>query len=134
MPGVWEAVYTSVIGEATPPSAILDIVRHARRRNRLNGITGILLFDGRHLCQYLEGSRDAVQALLSRIEHDPRHRDLATRHDGAIGERRFGRWSLGYGVDAEGVIARISALPGAGIPAALVELLLQVDLEPGLAF
>lgn len=134
MPSTWEAVYTSLLSEATPREAIADIVRHARRHNRLVGITGMLAFDGRHFCQYLEGPPDAVQSLLARIARDPRHRGFTLRHQGPLDERRFEQWSMAYGIDAEGVIDRILARPGPESAEALFESLLQLDLEPGLAF
>lgn len=133
MPSLWEAVYTSALREDAPEGTIAAIVRTARRHNQLNGITGILVFDGQLFCQYLEGAPQVVQSLLQRIAADRRHRDFTLHHEGALHQRRFESWSMAYGLDGEGVIARLQRLPGQVIPAALFDALLQLDLEPGLA-
>jgi hypothetical protein len=45
--------------------------------------------------QVLEGGRDAVNQLYSRICSDPRHTDVILLHYEEISERRFAGWTMG---------------------------------------
>jgi hypothetical protein len=65
-------------------------------RNHALGISGCLLFAGGRFAQALEGDRDAVTALMTRIVHDPRHLDVTILEEGELSARRFGDWSLDY--------------------------------------
>lgn len=49
------------------------LIRKARVRNASLNVTGILLFDGSHFVQLLEGPPQAVEALFDTIQRDPRH-------------------------------------------------------------
>ena len=57
--------------EAT--SQLADILAVARRRNLLNGITGLLIADGKRFLQALEGEGGIVEETFVRIKNDPRH-------------------------------------------------------------
>jgi hypothetical protein len=96
-----ELVYRSILARHAHPACVSDIVRFARSFNRDNGITGILVFDGEHFVQLLEGEPRAVMALASRIECDRRHELFEIVHEQEHdAERRFPRWSLAYALDA----------------------------------
>ena len=45
--------------------------------NRAASITGALVSTPTHYAQILEGPREAVNAMMARIEADSRHRDVA---------------------------------------------------------
>jgi hypothetical protein len=64
------------------------------RHNALNGITGMLVFNGRRFCQTIEGGVDAVDHLLARLRCDPRHKSLIVASDDIIDVRRFGSWRM----------------------------------------
>lgn len=49
------------------------ILNQAIASNIADGITGILMFNGRNFMQILEGPRQAVQDLFARIMNDSRH-------------------------------------------------------------
>ncbi|PPS59309.1 hypothetical protein CRX72_20770 [Pantoea sp. BRM17] len=53
-----------------------DIVARANTKNALSDITGILLFDGRHFFQLLEGPDRTVRHIYDRIRQDARHHNL----------------------------------------------------------
>jgi hypothetical protein len=70
------------------------ILTASKRNNGIDGITGILLCDGRSYLQVLEGPQDSVIATYARICTDPRHRDITVLSDELIEQRDFAYWSM----------------------------------------
>ena len=70
------------------------ILRAAKGNNRAAGITGFLMFNGQNFLQVIEGESEKVEALIDRIELDPRHSGLVVVSDLEISERCFGDWSM----------------------------------------
>lgn len=66
----------------------------AARLNALDGITGLLVYNGERFCQTVEGAPAAIDSLLQRLGADPRHHDLEVIDDGAIVQRRFRSWDM----------------------------------------
>lgn len=75
---------------------LLAILTVARRNNQDIGVTGLLLFDGRHFVQVLEGNEDAVRKIFSLIAQDDRHRDLKVLFEEQVGASQFEQWSMGF--------------------------------------
>lgn len=71
------------------------ILSTARQRNPPLGITGLLCSSGDNFMQVLEGGRQAVNQLYTRICQDPRHQDVILLHYEEITERRFAAWTMG---------------------------------------
>ncbi len=89
-----QILYASVCGGGIDLDAILQQSRH---NNAVDGITGLLWFDGGHFLQVLEGPADSVANAYARIAADPRHRDVRVLSDRQIDEREFGYWSMERG-------------------------------------
>ena len=85
------------------PLAIGQILGVARRRNRANDVTGLLLFDGVYFFQLLEGDRTVVSRLYHQIVNDRRHSDVVLLAAGPATERTCSGWSMGY-VDDQSAI------------------------------
>jgi hypothetical protein len=62
--------------------------------NALDGITGLLIFNGTHFLQIIEGAPDAIDELVERLRRDPRHSALEVRDERAIEQRSFPDWSM----------------------------------------
>ena len=92
----YELLYVSELSAAASPTAIAEILVQARTQNKLNGINGLLLFDGEHFVQALEGSRENVMALMHRIERDERHFGITRLHEGLVKSRHFQNFAVGY--------------------------------------
>jgi hypothetical protein len=71
-----------------------DLVTASALRNARHGITGALLFGGGHFLQVLEGSPEAVEALLGRIALDPRHTDFEVLLRRPVSSRQFMNWGM----------------------------------------
>lgn len=73
---------------------LADIHETARHLNALDGITGLLVFDGTRFLQIIEGSQDAIDNLVGRLRADPRHSAFEIRDERTVGERSFPDWSM----------------------------------------
>ncbi|MEP9014800.1 diguanylate phosphodiesterase [Enterobacter roggenkampii] len=83
-------IYRSHICEDVPVKALEAMVAAANRKNRQSNVTGILLFNGTHFFQLLEGPVEHVSAIYEQICNDPRHHNVVElmRDHGPV--RRFG--------------------------------------------
>jgi len=106
--GLFSLLYVS---EMSRPDAqeLGRICEQSRANNLRDDITGLLVFDGRAFCQFVEGGERMIAALLARLERDPRHRHMRLLQFGPLsGARRFPLWRLGYAYSAEpSAIARM---------------------------
>ena len=88
----------------------------ARHSNALDGISGLLLFDGARFLQIVEGAEDAIDNLVGRLRMDPRHSAFEVRDERYVERRSFPDWSMelvrvsgGYGNATEVVRAILPA-------------------------
>lgn len=125
-------MYLSRIAGSKPFEALSAIVAESRPRNARDGISGLLVFDGAQVCQYIEGGPAQIDDLVRRLRVDPRHSDLRVLHEGPlVGARRFKSWSLGYLPHSEAEdMSLFEALRGDAAVQALLDRLRQLDLEP----
>ncbi|MGF3809905.1 diguanylate phosphodiesterase [Enterobacter mori] len=83
-------IYRSHICEDVPVEALEEMVAAANRKNRHSDVTGILLFNGTHFFQLLEGPVDNVTAIYQHICRDPRHHNVVELMCDHGPFRRFG--------------------------------------------
>ena len=86
--------YTSLARLDLDSSDIEAIHRTAREANALEGISGLLIFNGTHFLQIIEGAPDAIDELVERLRRDPRHSGFEVRDERQISERSFADWSM----------------------------------------
>ena len=73
-----------------------DLLVTSQDNNSDAGITGVLcVCDGHIFMQLLEGGRDEVNRLYSRVIHDTRHTDVTLLEYSEIAERGFTNWRMG---------------------------------------
>ncbi len=83
----------SLISNDEVKDALMHIRIKAEKNNAAARISGMLLFKHHFFVQRLEGSREALQKTLARIELDPRHRNISVLYFGPIKARYFNDWS-----------------------------------------
>ncbi|MDE1186115.1 MAG: diguanylate phosphodiesterase [Pantoea sp.] len=83
-------LYRSHLCDHVPVKTLEDMVDKANKKNELSDVTGILLFDGLHFFQLLEGPPEAVQSIYERICKDARHENLVELLHDYAPARRFG--------------------------------------------
>ena len=70
------------------------IHRSARELNALDGITGLLVFNGTHFLQIVEGAPAAIDDLVERLRRDRRHSGFEIRDEHPVETRSFPDWSM----------------------------------------
>lgn len=93
--GLVAAVYvaSTVLFSSRDIGAVLGVVS---ARNRLSGITSVVLYDQGDLIQYLEGSEDAVLETIDAVRLDPRYKGLIELVRYPISKREFPDWPVKY--------------------------------------
>ena len=93
---MFQLVYLSTEAVAFDAAQLLALQTESEQANRQRDITGMLLYRDGFFLQALEGSREAVGALMDRIQKDSRHKALLVLLAGAVVERDFASWSMGF--------------------------------------
>lgn len=91
-------IYESQATQLLIETDLILFLQKARVQNQANQLTGLLLYasDGRFL-QVLEGPMEAIHQLyFEHITHDPRHHRLQLLAAGALDQRRFSDWYMGF--------------------------------------
>jgi hypothetical protein len=86
--------YTSLARLDLRDDELSDIHQTARHLNALDGITGLLLFDGSRFLQIIEGSESAIDNLVERLRMDRRHSAFEIRDERFVDRRSFADWSM----------------------------------------
>ena len=86
--------YTSLARLDLQSDDLEDIHRTAREVNALEGITGLLVFNGTHFLQIIEGAEDAIDELVEKLRRDPRHTGFEVRDRQKVDTRSFPDWSM----------------------------------------
>jgi len=90
-------LYVSELSPDVDRGVVHEMARASRVRNRANGITGLLMFDGSSFAQWLEGPVQAMDHLLTRLRADPRHHRMEVLWFESPGlGRRYPQWHFGY--------------------------------------
>ncbi|SFM92736.1 EAL domain, c-di-GMP-specific phosphodiesterase class I (or its enzymatically inactive variant) [Izhakiella capsodis] len=87
-------IYRSHIRDDVPLKHIEEMVASANKTNALFDVTGILLFNGTHFFQVLEGPEKAVIEIYNRIYEDERHHNIVELMRDYAPERRFGNLGM----------------------------------------
>lgn len=88
--------YASTATREMQRKDLLELLTYARKRNAEDGITGLLLFHGRHFLQVLEGEADPVHETFKRICRDERHTQIALLFEDLVSQRQYRDWSMGF--------------------------------------
>ncbi|MGY3505109.1 BLUF domain-containing protein [Bradyrhizobium sp. USDA 4471] len=91
----WLYVSSSSLGQ-NAEAEVANIRSIAEARNTELGLTGVLLFSGRHFAQFLEGEEAKLHIMKTSICRDRRHTGLLTLQTDPVEKRRYGRWALAY--------------------------------------
>ena len=86
--------YTSLARLDLEADDLEAIHRIARNANALDGITGLLIFNGTHFLQIIEGQPQAIDELVEKLRRDPRHSGVEIRDQRMVEARSFPDWSM----------------------------------------
>jgi len=91
-----QVVYASAATISFTEKDLMKLLELARARNTAAGISGMLLYHNKSFLQVLEGPREQVDALFTKIEKDPRHKNCLVLLRTEIQEKEFKNWSMGF--------------------------------------
>lgn len=86
--------YISAARRLVTASELSDILAVSRERNRVDGVTGVILYQEGSFAQVLEGPEDAVRACFARIEKDRRHSGCTVILEEKADARLFENWDM----------------------------------------
>ena len=108
-------VYCSQVRDGVGSADVDSIIATSRRRNRIQRITGVLVFGSGVFFQWIEGPKAEVMSLVKMIETDVRHEMMVTLStDEEIRERVFPTWDMEL-VDAVTAVVSIPVVVSGGI-------------------
>lgn len=93
---MYELVYYSEADKELTNEGVIDIIKQSRKFNNEVGITGCLLYHKQEFIQILEGKKETITSLFTKIKADDRHHDVILLHEGEKEQRAFHRWSMAY--------------------------------------
>lgn len=124
--------YTSRARLDLTDEELAQIHETARHLNALDGVTGLLLFDGSRFLQIIEGGEEAIDNLVGRLRMDPRHSAFEVRDERFVEQRSFEDWSMelvrvsaGYRAARE----EIAPILPAGVAGPVRQLILRMSQE-----
>lgn len=89
-------IYASRSPEPITDEVVQSILAQSRKNNPEAGITGVLcVCHAEVFLQVLEGARDEVNRLYTKLVCDQRHTDVTILDYAEITERRFFSWKMG---------------------------------------
>lgn len=89
-------VYFSTWQEPFQEQDLIDTLERSRQKNAVDGISSITLYVRGNIIQVLEGQKQAVEALYTRIEQDYQHTNVIKVLSRPIQQRLFAGSSLAY--------------------------------------
>ncbi len=127
-----QTLYVSRLVSSCRFDVFAAICRVARAHNDRAGLRGLLLFDGHRFGQLIEGPVPAAQALMARINDDPRHTAVHVLADRLLpGGSALDDWRPGFcAPDELDVFEGPLGLRGAAALAAFSALSEHADLSP----
>ncbi len=95
---LFQVLYSSIATEHLGVRVMRELLAHARARNEVLGITGVLIYypESCEIVQVLEGPKPVVLDLLERLRADPRHQRVVVHLEAAIRDRDLGAWPMGF--------------------------------------
>lgn len=88
-------VYRSRADGRLSPGRLGELLETARTRNARENLSGLLLYDGEHFLQWLEGPAQGVDRVWSSIQADDRHSNIELLGRPRLPVRLFRGWEMG---------------------------------------
>jgi hypothetical protein len=115
---LFELAYVSTASDRVSDADLAEIISQSQLNNAFRDISGVLLFNGSHFAQVLEGFQQEVVGLFEEIRLDHRHTDVTMISAAPIAARSFAGWSMRHLDDEVDIFGRDSrflqalAVPG----------------------
>jgi hypothetical protein len=93
---IYHLSYVSTCADNLSFADFETILQSANDYNKSKNLTGILIYCNKHFFQILEGDKDEILTLYSRIVIDYRHDNIVKLQEGFIKKRQFENWSMAF--------------------------------------
>lgn len=100
-------IYRSQETQAPTLEELCHLVKQSQTKNKVNGITGLLIKLDSGYLQYIEGTKKDIVMLYERLLQDHRHYNLKLLKTGYLKKRRFRKWSMKFQYVSNAQIAAI---------------------------
>jgi hypothetical protein len=111
-------IYSSISSKEVGFDTVGEILTQAVSKNKENEITGMLVYDGHHFLQCIEGDDLAIDALWQKLNIDPRHHSLHINGEEQDEKRLFSSWNMGYmnnSHEIQGMIRKVTGRESASL-------------------
>ncbi|WP_372645401.1 BLUF domain-containing protein [Ancylomarina sp.] len=89
-------VYLSYSVKELSESELNSLLATIRRKNEVQNITGLLLYNDEAFIQVIEGNRETIHQIFDLISKDSRHSNIVKLLEEPITKRAFPDWSMGF--------------------------------------
>ena len=96
MKDLMHIVYVSFSFKDLTEIDLENLLADIRKRNKLQKVTGLLLYNDGTFIQLIEGKTRIIKNLFEKIKNDKRHSDVVLLLDESIKKRAFPDWTMGY--------------------------------------
>jgi hypothetical protein len=104
---MFSLTYVSTASRTMQDSDLDALLRESREWNKSHSLSDLLLYKDGFFMQFLEGEKDEVMTILSKIKRDPRHHSMFVIFHEEREVREFSAWSMGF--------ARLDPNPGSAL-------------------
>lgn len=115
-----QLAYTSSAAESLGSGDVFKIIETSARNNANAQLTGFLIYANSQFFQLIEGPPSAMDDLLRRLKHDPRHHSIEVVHRANVAIRSFPNWSMKRIALPDGVAELHELIPQLGTAPTLV--------------
>ncbi|MGM0504454.1 MAG: BLUF domain-containing protein, partial [Bacteroidota bacterium] len=91
-----QIVYVSFSVKDLTENDLEELLVDIRKRNKVQKVTGLLLYNDGTFIQLIEGKTGIIQNLYEKIKNDRRHSNVVLLLDESIKKRAFPDWTMGY--------------------------------------
>ena len=89
-------VYLSYSAKELSETELNGFLATIRRKNEIQNITGLLLYNDEAFIQVIEGNRETIHQIFNLISKDSRHSNVLKLLEEPITKRAFPGWSMGF--------------------------------------
>lgn len=93
---MYELAYSSTACPSIAQQDIHTILEVARNFNAQHKITGCLVYHNHQFVQIIEGRKQTIQTLYTKIKSDNRHSNIQLLYEGTKAHRTFENWSMAF--------------------------------------
>jgi hypothetical protein len=93
---MYRLIYVSSAVQLCSEKELEDLLTTSRKNNSAVGLTGMLLYKNGNFMQCIEGPKEAVCALETKIRSDPRHRGMIVLLREENAQPEFNEWAMGF--------------------------------------